>query len=251
MTADRCPGVQIVSIPVVYPIKHADLLARFRTVLSEIKRHDGQRVLALIDGIVSNPGVIMPWEEMVRVAREFGVLSLVDGAHLIGQRPVDLKKADPDFWVSVRLPPMSERTSQAHFGTQNGHKWLFSKRASAVFYVPKRNQHLIKFTLPTSIGYVSPKDDPPASEGSERFVKLFECASSPSPSRLSLPPSSSRARADLPMQTAGRSTTCPSCPSRLRWTSARPWEGKSASPSTATTWPSRAGNGSRRCSGRK
>jgi hercynylcysteine S-oxide lyase len=103
MTMDRHPGLSLISIPVTYPLKHADLLARFRTTLAQIERHEGQRVLALIDGIASKPGVLLPWEEMVAVAREYGVMSLVDGAHLIGQRPVDLKKVDPDFWVSVRF----------------------------------------------------------------------------------------------------------------------------------------------------
>ncbi|KZP01387.1 PLP-dependent transferase [Calocera viscosa TUFC12733] len=156
MTLDRTHGVQLISIPVTYPIKHSDLLARFRSTLASIPRHTGQKVVALIDGIASKPGVLLPWEEMVAISKEYGVWSLVDGAHLLGQVPVDLKKTQPDFWVS------------------NGHKWLFSKRASAVFYVPKRNQHLIKFTLPTSIGYVSPQDVVPAAKGSERFVKLFE-----------------------------------------------------------------------------
>ncbi|KZT60599.1 PLP-dependent transferase [Calocera cornea HHB12733] len=156
MTLDRTKGVELISIPVTYPIKHSELLARFRSTLSSIPRHDNQKVVALIDGIASKPGVRLPWEEMVAMTKEFGVWSVVDGAHLLGQLPVDLKKTDPDFWVS------------------NGHKWLFSKRASAVFYVPKRNQHLIKFTLPTSIGYVSDRDAVPAAEGNERFVKLFE-----------------------------------------------------------------------------
>ncbi|KZT60600.1 PLP-dependent transferase [Calocera cornea HHB12733] len=155
MTQDRVPGLEIVSVPVTYPLAHSDLLALFTSTLASIPRHPGQKVVAIIDGLVSMPGVLWPWEKMCAICKEHGVMSLVDGAHLIGQVPVDLKQADPDFWVS------------------NGHKWLFSKRASAVFYVPKRNQHLIKFTLPTSV-YVSPQDKPPAAEGSKRFAMIFE-----------------------------------------------------------------------------
>jgi len=69
---------------------------------------------------------------------------------------VDLAKAQPDFWIS------------------NCHKWLYSKRGSAILYVPHRNQHMIKITLPVSIGYVSPDDPPPRLEGPARFVRLFE-----------------------------------------------------------------------------
>ncbi|KAF8999304.1 pyridoxal phosphate-dependent transferase [Cyathus striatus] len=46
-------------------------------------------------------------------------------------------ESDPDFWVS------------------NCHKWLHSKRSVAVFYVPERNQHLMKTTLVTSFAYIS------------------------------------------------------------------------------------------------
>jgi hypothetical protein len=61
-------------------------------------------MVAVIDSIVSAPGVYMPWREMVQICREEGVWSVVDGAHSIGQEVgIDLKKADPDFWVSVRL----------------------------------------------------------------------------------------------------------------------------------------------------
>ncbi|KZO89798.1 PLP-dependent transferase [Calocera viscosa TUFC12733] len=155
MTLDRIPGLEVVSVPVTYPLSHAALLSLFTTTLTSIPRHDGQKVLAIIDGIVSMPGVLWPWEKMCALCKEHDVLSLVDGAHLIGQVPVDLSAAQPDFWVS------------------NGHKWLFTKRASAVFYVPKRNQHLIKFTLPTSV-YVSPRDKVPQWEGSKRFEMIFE-----------------------------------------------------------------------------
>lgn len=38
---------------------------------------------------------------MVKICREYGVYSLVDGAHLIGQIPIDVGSADPDFLISV------------------------------------------------------------------------------------------------------------------------------------------------------
>lgn len=59
--------------------------------------------MAIIDGIISVPGVRIPWEEMVKICRENEVYSLVDGAHVIGQIPLDVQQADPDFFISVRL----------------------------------------------------------------------------------------------------------------------------------------------------
>ena len=45
--------------------------------------------------------MVLPWEEMTRVARGMGIWTLIDGAHTVGQIPLDVKKADPDFLVSV------------------------------------------------------------------------------------------------------------------------------------------------------
>jgi selenocysteine lyase/cysteine desulfurase len=43
----------------------------------------------------------MPWERIVQLCKDYDALSLVDAAHHLGQLPVDLKKVQPDFWVSV------------------------------------------------------------------------------------------------------------------------------------------------------
>lgn len=44
---------------------------------------------------------------------------------MVGQLPVDLRQARPDFWVS------------------NVHKWLYVHRGAAILYVAKRHQHLM------------------------------------------------------------------------------------------------------------
>lgn len=64
-----------------------------------------------------------------------------------------------------------------------GARWLFVPRACAVFHVPKRNQHLIRTSLPTSHGFV-PRPRGPGHEifnplltdtfGKSAFVLLFE-----------------------------------------------------------------------------
>jgi selenocysteine lyase/cysteine desulfurase len=49
-------------------------------------RKEGKRVrLVMFDTVLTFPGVRMPWERLVEVCREMGVLSLIDGAHGIGE----------------------------------------------------------------------------------------------------------------------------------------------------------------------
>lgn len=60
--------------------------------------------MAVIDSIVSNPGVLMPWKELVKICKEEGIWSVIDAAHSIGQEQnIDLTEAAPDFWTSVRF----------------------------------------------------------------------------------------------------------------------------------------------------
>jgi hypothetical protein len=48
--------------------------------------------------------IVFPLAPLIKLCKDYGVLSLVDAAHAIGQGEVDVKAVDPDFWISVRLP---------------------------------------------------------------------------------------------------------------------------------------------------
>jgi len=90
-------------ITLSFPTQPEDIVSLFRRHIEGLQRKPGATVMAIIDGIISVPGARIPWEELVKICRDNGVYSLVDGAHLIGQVPVDVQRADPDFLVSVRL----------------------------------------------------------------------------------------------------------------------------------------------------
>lgn len=149
------------AVELVYPLSDAAVLSAFRAAAAASAAEGRRPRVAIFDTVSSLPGVRFPCEGLAAACRELGILSLVDGAQGVGMVPLDLGALDPDFFVS------------------NCHKWLFVPRACAVFYVPRRNQHLIRSTVPTSHGYV-PKDPvkalanplPPSSKSA--FVSNFE-----------------------------------------------------------------------------
>lgn len=142
------------------PMSHPEIASAFSQTISRLL-YEGYNVKAAIfDTVVSIPGVRFPFERLTRMCREYGILSIIDGAHSVGMMPLDLGQLDADFFVS------------------NCHKWLYTPRGCALFHVPKRNQHLIRTTFPTSHGFI-PREStgirevlPPSDKSN--FVKLFQ-----------------------------------------------------------------------------
>lgn len=149
-------------IQYTYPVSDAALCEAFEKAIDHIKAAGKNPKIAIYDTIVSLPGVRVPFEKLTSICKKHGVLSLIDGAHGVGHIALDLATLDPDFFVS------------------NCHKWLFVPRGCALFYVPVRNQHLMRTTLPTSHGFVPLPTEgpqiisplPPSAKGA--FVASFE-----------------------------------------------------------------------------
>ncbi|KAF7325620.1 Aminotran-5 domain-containing protein [Mycena kentingensis (nom. inval.)] len=138
---------------VQWPNSHAEIVSSYREHLRTIPRHEGQKVVALIDAVTSAPGVLMPWKAMVQACKEEGIYTVVDAAHSIGQETdIDLGAADPDFWVS------------------NCHKWLFAKRGCAVMFVAERNQGILRASFPASKWYISTAE---RSYPGESFIEQY------------------------------------------------------------------------------
>lgn len=130
-----------VCVDYTFPVEDDWLVEEFRTKVQEVANNGGKVKVAIFDTVVSVPGVRLPFEALAQACRELGVLSCLDAAHGAGHVELDLEKLDPDFFVS------------------NCHKWLFVPRGCAVFYVPLRNQPLLRSSLPTSWGF-TPKPKP-------------------------------------------------------------------------------------------
>ncbi|CAI7657154.1 unnamed protein product [Penicillium glandicola] len=138
-----------------YPITEDELERRFREAIRQA-REEGLKVRASVfDAIVSNPGVRFPFERITAICREEGILSVIDAAHGVGNIHLDMEKLQPDFLVS------------------NCHKWLYTPRSCAVLYIPRRNQHLIRTTMPTSWGFIPSPDSP------ETLTSVFQDPNAP------------------------------------------------------------------------
>jgi hercynylcysteine S-oxide lyase len=90
-----------VAIPITYPIEDHGIVQKFRDAILK-QRSEGMKVkIAIFDTVSSFPGVRVPWEDLVDVCKELGVLSLVDGAHGIGLIDLThLGSVSPDFFIS-------------------------------------------------------------------------------------------------------------------------------------------------------
>ncbi|CAF3589216.1 unnamed protein product [Rotaria magnacalcarata] len=91
--------------------------------------------LIVFDHISSIPAILFDIETMIKYFRQQGILTLIDGAHAVGAIQLDLKKLDPDFYLS------------------NTHKWLYNHRSACLLYVKKDFQKLIHPII-TSFGYL-------------------------------------------------------------------------------------------------
>ncbi|KAF8510937.1 PLP-dependent transferase [Hysterangium stoloniferum] len=153
---DCAPHPSVSTMRISFPTTNNAILENFKAHLAAIPRKPDAKVVAVIDSISSNPGCLLPWKEMVEICRKENVLSLIDAAHSLGQElDINLTKAAPDFWIS------------------DCQKWLYSKRSCAVLYVPYRNQHLIKTSIPTSFDYISPGESGNAKAPGTNFVAQF------------------------------------------------------------------------------
>lgn len=117
---------------------------------------DRTRVLFL-SHITSPTGVILPVEELVRRARERGITTVLDSAHVPGQIPCDLHALGCDFAAG------------------NFHKWLLAPKGSAFLYARRERQHLVA-PLIVSWGFEAQRPGP------SPFVDLLEWTGTRDPS---------------------------------------------------------------------
>jgi isopenicillin-N epimerase len=93
------------------PSSPDDIVERFTKALTPRTR------LAFFSHITTATGLVLPVKEICRVAKQRGILTHVDGAHSIGQIPIDLHDLDCDFY------------------TTSPHKWLLAPKGTGTLYI--------------------------------------------------------------------------------------------------------------------
>lgn len=134
--------IEIEKITVNNEILNSDDLI-LETVEETIKKSKKPIKLAIIDHISSIPSVIFPVKRLTELLKKYNIMVLIDGAHAVGQIPIDLTEIAPDFYVS------------------NFHKWFFAPKQSAFLYVSKEFQKLIHpniITVKYDSGFVNEFD---------------------------------------------------------------------------------------------
>ncbi len=118
-------GARIVTLNMSFPTDEDTIVAEFEAGLARFRPR-----VAFFDAIASYPAFVMPTNRLVQLARQYKAVSIVDGAHAIGQILLNLEELDADFYFA------------------NGYKWLCSPKGSALLRVSPRMQSI---TWPATI----------------------------------------------------------------------------------------------------
>ncbi len=111
----RRMGLEVIEATVPFPIEDATQITN--AILAAITPRT--RMIA-VDHIASPTALIFPVADIIRIARERDIVTLIDGAHAPGQIDLNLRELAPDFWVG------------------NLHKWLCAPKGTAVLVVAEK-----------------------------------------------------------------------------------------------------------------
>jgi selenocysteine lyase/cysteine desulfurase len=121
---------QYIQINITFPTNNEKIIETVRIALE----NNPDIKLATFSHITSIPAIILPIESLISLCHEKGVMVSIDGAHALGQIPINLNQLNPDFYLS------------------NGHKWLYTPKSSAFLWVRKDKQHLIYPPVISNLG---------------------------------------------------------------------------------------------------
>lgn len=107
-------------VKTIFPLKHEQFVENF------FKNVNPYTKAIFMSHISSSTALLLPIKQIVDKARNFGIITVIDGAHVPGHLSFDLTDLSPDFY------------------TGNCHKWLFAPKGAAFLYAKKSMQYLLK-----------------------------------------------------------------------------------------------------------
>tara|TARA_B100001029_G_scaffold174915_1_gene175628 strand:- start:34 stop:1185 length:1152 start_codon:yes stop_codon:yes gene_type:complete len=126
-------GAKYIQTKIPIPLhSHIDFINRI-----ESKINKNTKVIFL-SHITSSTGLIFPVKEIIELAKKYGIISIIDGAHVPGHINLDISKLNPDIY------------------TGTCHKWMLSPKGVSFLYVKKEIQNQID-PLIISWGYANEK----------------------------------------------------------------------------------------------
>jgi isopenicillin-N epimerase len=127
-------GARYVRMPVRLPVGSAT------DIVNAVWEGVGPRTRVLfLSHHTSWTAMTLPVAELCRRAREHDIRTVIDGAHVPGHIPLDIRALDPDYYSG------------------NCHKWLCAPKGTGFLYVRRELQH---DTHPLLVGWGYEGDDP-------------------------------------------------------------------------------------------
>ncbi|MBF6607488.1 MAG: aminotransferase class V-fold PLP-dependent enzyme [Flavobacterium sp.] len=113
----RQSGAKYVRQPISLPVKSAE------KVIEEFwQGYTSRTKVVFINHMSSVTAMFFPVKEIIIRAKELGLITIIDGAHIPGHIPLDLSDLDPDYYTGAL------------------HKWLLTPKGSSFLYVRKELQ---------------------------------------------------------------------------------------------------------------
>mgnify|MGYP003488471017 CR=1 FL=1 len=113
------------------------------------KGYTSKTKIVFLNQISSATALIFPVKEICDKARELGLITIIDGAHVPGQMDLNISELNPDFYTGTL------------------HKWMLAPKGSSFLYVKKNFQEMLD-PLVVGWGYES------VSPGESQFLDYQE-----------------------------------------------------------------------------
>ena len=137
-------GVNIIQQEILMPVTtEENFVENFWTGVTD------QTKVIFLSHITSSTALIFPIEKIIKLAKEQNILTIIDGAHVPAQIPLNIHELGCDFYTGAC------------------HKWLCAPKGSSFLFVKKEHQDWVK---PVVVSWGKDGDDPTPSE----FIQNFQ-----------------------------------------------------------------------------